>query len=399
MRCDYVAVRRHTRAELALQDGDGSRAQELATAALETFTRSHTRYDVTHAQVTLSRAALASGQEGQAIEHGAIARASVLAMGYGLLTVLYPHEAYDLCARIEGALTAYAYGDALGVPWENKPKADIDSDQIEQLPARESWPRGVTSDDTALTLLVARHLAERDGGCDPRAFLADLAEQEPVIEGLGPTTIAAIEQFRRTGEVTASSDGATNGAAMRALPTGWVLPHNQAEQRRRVTIELSGATHGAPAAVVAACVIAACASWALEGASPSLLLAVAADEAREAARIVGTDARLTEMLTQVSEGSWAAPASGISLDPCESVVAVLWCVAQAPSLRDGLVSAVELGGDTDTVAALVGGLMGCRLTADQVRAELPWHRLVKLPEPESVLAESAVALATARAVR
>jgi hypothetical protein len=26
--------------------------------------------------------------------------------------------------------------------------------------------------------------------------------------------------------------------------------------------------------------------------------------------------------------------------------------------------------------------MGCRLTADQVRAELPWHRLVKLPEPQ-----------------
>ena len=33
--------------------------------------------------------------------------------------------------------------------------------QIEQLPAREGWPRGATSDDTALTLLVAHHLADR----------------------------------------------------------------------------------------------------------------------------------------------------------------------------------------------------------------------------------------------
>jgi ADP-ribosylglycohydrolase len=85
---------------------------------------------------------------------------------------------------------------------------------------------------------------------------------------------------------------------MHALPIGWVLPHSQADRRRQVTIETSRVTHNAPAALVAACVIAACVSWALEGASPSLLLAVAADEAREAARAVDTDARLAEMLTR-----------------------------------------------------------------------------------------------------
>jgi ADP-ribosylglycohydrolase/tetratricopeptide (TPR) repeat protein len=391
----------HTRAELLLHDGDGSRALELATAALETFTHSRTRYDITHAHVTVSRAAVACGQGRQAIEHGATARASVLAMGYGLLCLMYPEEVYGLGERIAGALTAYASGDALGVPWENRPKAetDVPSAQIEQLPAREGWPRGATSDDTALTLLVARHLAERDGGCDPRAFLADLAEHEPTIRGLGPTTTAAIEQFRRSGEGAASPGRATNGAAMRALPIGWVLPHNQADRRRQVTIEMSRATHADPPALVAACVIAACASWALEGASPSLLLAVAAEEARETAQAVDTDAQLAEMLTQVSGGTWDAPASGVSLDPYETVVAALSCVTQASSLRGGLVYAVQLGGDTDTVAALVGGLMGCKLTAEQVRAELPWHRLVIRPEPDRAITETASALATARAVQ
>ena len=280
-----------------------------------------------------------------------------------------PDTAYDLCERIAGALTAYACGDALGLPWENKPKASSVA-EIEQLPAREGWPRGSTTDDTALTLLAARHLAERDGGCDARGFLADLASQEPAIRGLGPTTTAAIEQFRRGGTIAPSVDRATNGAAMRALPVGWVLPHAQADRRRQLAIEISRATHAAPAAVVAACVIATCASWALEGADPTLLLKVAADEAREAAQAVDTDARLAKMLTQVSEGTWTAPADGISLDPYETVTAVLSCVAQAPSLRDGPVNAVQLGGDTDTVAALVGGLLGCGLTAEQVRAEV-----------------------------
>src|SRR6266496_39890 len=180
----------HTRAELLLRDGDASRAQELATSALETFTQSRTRYDITHARVTLSRAALASGDERLAVEQGALARSAVQVMGYGLLCVLYPQDVFDLAARIDGALTAYACGDALGLPWEGRPDANAHATprQIEQLPAREGWPRGATSDDTALTLLVAHHLADRDGDGDPAAFLADLAGQEPAIRGLGPTT-------------------------------------------------------------------------------------------------------------------------------------------------------------------------------------------------------------------
>ena len=391
----------HTRAELLLRDGDASHAQEFATSALETFTQSRTRYDITHARVTLSRAAFASGNERLAVQQGALARSAVQVMGYGLLCVLYPEDVFDLAARIDGALTAYACGDALGVPWENAPPADVGAaaSQIEQLPAREGWPRGATSDDTALTLLVAHHLADRDGDGDPTAFLADLAEQEPAIRGLGPTTTAAIERFRRGDEAADPPGRATNGAAMRALPIGWVLPHDQAERRRQVTIAMSRVTHADSAALVAACVIAACASWALEGASPSTLLEAAIEEAREAAQAVTTEPRLAEMLTQVSAGTWEPPANGISLDPYETVAAVLWCATRATSLRSGLVSAVQLGGDTDTVAALVGGLMGCKLTAEQVRAELPWHRLVVLPEPESAIAETAAALATTRAIQ
>ena len=271
--------------------------------------------------------------------------------------------------------------------------------QIERLPARKGWPRGATSDDTALTMLVARHLADRDGDGDPAGFLADLAQQEPTIRGLGPTTTAAIERFRRGGEVGASPGRATNGAAMRALPIGWVLFHDQAERRRQVTIAMSRATHADPAALVAACVIAACASWALEGASPSMLLEAATEEAREAAQEVRTDACLAEMLTRVSAGTWEPPAKGISLDPYETVAAGLWCATRETPLRSGLVSAVQLGGDTDTVAALVGGLMGGKLTAEQVRAELPWHQLFVLPGLETAIAETAAVLATTRAIQ
>jgi len=35
--------------------------------------------------------------------------------------------------------------------------------------------------------------------------------------------------------------------------------------------------------------------------------------------------------------------------------------------------------------------MGCRLTAEHVRTELPWYQIVKLPEPETVIAETSTA--------
>ena len=130
-----------------------------------------------------------------------------------------------------------------------------------------------------------------------------------------------------------------------------------------------------------------------------MLLAAAIEEAPQAAQEAGANARLAEMLTQVSAGTWEPPANGISLDPYETVAAALWCATRATALRSGLVNAVQLGGDTDTVAALVGGLLGGKLTAEQVRAELPWHQLVALPEPESEIADIAVALATARAIQ
>jgi hypothetical protein len=159
----------HTQAELRISDGDCETAQRLVATALENFSASQTRYEVAHAHITASRAAHVCGQERRAAERGATARALIETMGYGLLRHLHPDVAYSLAKHIAGGLTAYAYGDALGVPWEGKAVTELTTEEIEQLPAKEGWPRGATSDDTALTFLTARQLAERDGSGDARA--------------------------------------------------------------------------------------------------------------------------------------------------------------------------------------------------------------------------------------
>jgi ADP-ribosylglycohydrolase len=48
-------------------------------------------------------------------------------------------------------------------------------------------------------------------------------------------------------------------------------------------------------------------------------------------------------------------------------------------------AAVQLGGDTDTVAALTAGLIGCQLTTQAVLAQLSWSDQVLLPDHERVV--------------
>lgn len=301
---------------------------------------------------------------------------------------------YPPADRIAGAMTAYACGDALGLPWEGSPPACAGAAEIEALPGREGWERGATSDDTALTLLVAEHLAERSGAGDARVFLQTLTAAAGSINGLGPSTRGAIEHFRASGRLPAT--GGTNGAPMRALPVGWATPVHDSDRRRRLAVEMTRATHPDREALSAACVIAACASWAVDGIPSPLLLDAAIEEEAKARAVCGASERLGVMLAELNTRSWRRPAQGISLDPAETVTAALACTVRAPSLRDGLLKAVGMGGDTDTVAAITGGLLGARLTAAEVRAELPWHVAVLLPDP-ILVAELSSALAAVRA--
>jgi ADP-ribosylglycohydrolase/tetratricopeptide (TPR) repeat protein len=392
----------HTRADLLLETGECAAAEPLATAALESFKTCSTHYDIAHALLTVSAVSARCGSERAAVEQGGRARVLVERRGYGLLRHLRPGEAFSWAPRIVAALTAYACGDALGLPWEGLPPGPRAAADVEVLRAREGWAElgwaaGATSDDTALTLLVAEHLVERSGVGDASALLAAMAEADPPVPGVGPSTTIAIEGFRTSG-VLPSEGGETNGAVMRSLPVGWSLPLGADERRRELTIEMSRATHPDPRAQVAACVIAACAAWSLEGASPRLLLDVAVEEEAAAATALGIRTDLAEVLGRVAAGTWQHPAEGVGLDAGETAAAVLDCVLRATSLRDGLLRAVLLGGDTDTVAALVGGLMGSQLELAALQAELPWHTAVLLPEEATIerLATGLTALRSAQ---
>ena len=372
----------HTEGRLLLATGDAASAVRRIRGAVDTFRDLDVCYDVAHGSLSLAEAYAADGAPRLAVEEAASARTLMHTGSFGLLARAFL-AAYWYRDRIEAGLLAYVAGDAVGLPWERMPAEQVDAGRLPSLHATDVWPAGATSDDTAMTLLVAEQLVASSSS-DALGFLGRLAEAEPSLKGLGPSTTATIDEFRRTGQLP-TGDGNTNGALMRSLPIGWAVPIEEVEGRRAWTAELSRATHPGREAVVAACIGSALAAWALEGAPSSLLLDIAREEASAAVRSEGADIRIEQMLAAIEAGTWQPDAGIGDMDPYETVARVVWAITREWSMADAILGAVRLGGDTDTVAALVGGLLGCQRSPAAVRAELPWLDQVDVPPAERIV--------------
>jgi len=279
--------------------------------------------------------------------------------------------------NIRAGILAYAAGDALGVPWEGKTPDDVHWEALEELPARGDWPQGSTSDDTEQLILVAQYLAEANGRVDERHFLARLAKALPRMRGVGPTTQAAVRRFLETGQLHATA-GSSIGAAMRALPFGWATPVAAAEHRRDLTIRLSRTTHGAPDAITSACMTAEMAAWAIEQHPIDAVVAAGLHEADHLARLYALRPAVLRPLHQAANGDWLPYKAGTTLAALTTVASVLHVLREATGLAPAMKYAVALGGDTDTAAAIIGGILGCQ--SENIETEIPWLPRVILPE-------------------
>jgi ADP-ribosylglycohydrolase/tetratricopeptide (TPR) repeat protein len=365
-----------TLAEVRAAQGRLEEAAKLARQALDVFRRAAGPYDVASAQLTL---AVIVGQQGHGIERVACldeARAAITRGGFGTLPLLYPDAAPPDVGRIQAGLTAFAAGDALGVPWEGKPAADIDVRQVAEIPQRPGWPRGAVSDDTVQMIVTARHLIATNGDPDPVRFIAELAAAFPEMRGFGRTTHEAILRYQQTGQVGAVG-GSTNGALMRILPAGWAIPASHAERRRDVVRRLTTVTHAEPSAVAAACATAVMASYALEGCSRAELATAAIEELRQ------TGLGVTDVVTAAAEGRWQPGPDGVPLNAIHTLAAIVHVLVTGPSeLADAMIFAVTLGGDTDTVAAITGGILG----PIHHGFPIPWRDRIDIPSELNTLA-------------
>jgi ADP-ribosylglycohydrolase len=101
------------------------------------------------------------------------------------------------------------------------------------------------------------------------------------------------------------------------------------------------------------------------------------------------------LLTKAATGGWEAPADGVPLDSLPTIAAVVsvLCTGNGATPGDMMRAAVGLGGDTDTVAALAGGVAGTRTGSLD---GIDWLPEVALPVDEHEVGELADGLAKLR---
>lgn len=291
--------------------------------------------------------------------------------------------------RDDRALAAFeglALGDALGMPTQSMSRADISEDYgtitgfvaagPRQLIAA-GMPAGSITDDTEQAVLLAHLLAEGRGRVDAEelasrllAWEADMAARGS-LDLLGPSTKAALQ--RLSDGVPASEAGrygTTNGAAMRITPVGIAHPVDDLRAFVDAVAATSEPTHNTSLGIASAAAIGAAVSAGVDGASTADAVEVAIAAAEEGARRghwaaggeIGPRLRwavpFVAGLSPERRPDAVAQVIGTSVASQESVVAALALAASSDDPWSTLCLAAGLGGDTDTVAAMAGAVLG-----------------------------------------
>jgi len=92
-------------------------------------------------------------------------------------------------------------------------------------------------------------------------------------------------------------------------------------------------------------------------------------------------------LRRAASGDWSLNTAEPTLDALATVASVLHVLREAKGLATAMKHAVALGGDTDTTAAIVGGILGCQL--EDAEGQIPWLSNVGMPDARLIEATAA----------
>ncbi|GAA2766637.1 ADP-ribosylglycohydrolase family protein [Streptomyces paradoxus] len=283
--------------------------------------------------------------------------------------------------RAAATIVGSAVGDALGAPFEFGPAGTFsarfpEAGSCGEMCGGGGWEPGEGTDDTQLAVLIAESLLQRGGLDLPDIFSRfqrwaaagpkDIGVQtEDVLTNGMPWDLAAAIQFQVNGRA------AGNGSLMRASTSAVYF----ARAGRTVTMDaarrIAALTHGDRAAWEGTAVFHELVRLGLQGADPigalpAVLDLVHPDHRRRYGTVLAPDWH-PDQATEFNGAVW----------PC--LGSAVWALRTTNSFEHALRAAVDLGGDTDTVAAVTGGLAGACYGWEAIPAR--WTDPLHVPLP------------------
>ena len=299
-----------------------------------------------------------------------------------------------------GALAGLALGDALGMPTQEMSPEQIRAvygritglvDGDASQPYAPGMPAGSVTDDTEQALLVASLLIRGRGSSSGRVALnavefahALLAWEDSMIERgsldlLGPSTKAALERVR-AGEdpLTVGGAGTTNGAAMRVTPIGIAVSTEDPEAFAEAVWSSCRVTHATRQGFQSAALVAAAVSMGIDAQRTftfpedvrsllwKALTYVESLPARGAwtpePDVVAATRRAMQLVANPSclSRKLLVEQVGTSVASAHAIPMAFALLARAPSPQV-FIDAGSIGGDTDTIGAIAGAMLGAAI--------------------------------------
>jgi ADP-ribosyl-[dinitrogen reductase] hydrolase len=283
-------------------------------------------------------------------------------------------------SAIIGSILGTAVGDAIGLPYEGMSRRRGRRLLGEPTRHRFFFGRGMVSDDTEHTCMVAQALIASGG--EPQLFARKLAWRFRwwllgLPAGVGWATLKAVLKLwcgfspERSGVFSAG-----NGPAMRSAILGAAI--DDLDQLRSLVTASTRITHTDPKAEYGALAVALAARLAKRG--KMIDGALYLEELRSILPSEGATAFLKLMdagvasvragestsLLAESQG-WGKGVSGYVYHTVPVAIHA-WLTYQR-DFRAGIMAAVGCGGDTDTTGAIVGGIIGAGMGKDVIPAD------------------------------
>ncbi len=275
-----------------------------------------------------------------------------------------------------------ATGDALGFPVQFMTRKEILKNPVTGMRGDNEYriAKGMWSDDTSMTLAITDSLIERK--CvDPKdimdKFVAWLYDAQYCSVGraidVGITCGASIDKYRRTGDIrTVGKTGERangNGSLMRTAPLSLYYSLNVMDVKCTIDEaiegihEVSALTHNHPRACIACGLDFFCFKAILSGdGSLEEMLQEGLNEGFEyykSKEEYAHDLMYYKRTKDINKFKTTPldeiKSSGYVLDTFE---AAIWCLITTDNYKDAMLKAANLGDDTDTIAAIAGGIAG-----------------------------------------
>lgn len=298
--------------------------------------------------------------------------------------------------RITAVLEGLAIGDAIGKQTETLSRTAVGEWYPEGIAgfegapgtvipryaghSRHEWRIGETTDDTEASIAVARAIL-RDGAVRHESVGRELLTCRKCVH----PGVASLWDFHQAGDAARTTDRHDGcGAAIRVAPVGIVYGSTRLDDIVAAAREASIPTHGGSLALAAAAATAMAVSAAIDGATGPEIFALAARAAAQAERRrtnVGDTPFADAMCrTRISLCEWGAlqpdsvaarcfPDTPLTIVPFAIALGTL-----ADSAEDGVLTAANVGGDSDSVAAIAGAILGARYP-QSIRAD--WLAIVE----------------------